>query len=203
MPSQEAINSEYFILASGSEIRKKILSSQGFNFMVKSPEVDEENLKKKLTNLPFESRAEALAEAKAKEVSHKNMGTYVVGADQMCVCDNKIFNKPGNKEIALQNLSVLSGKVHYQYSGISICLGGKVVWSFCDISSLTMKKLSKEELISYIEKDKPYSCAGSYKYESYGADLFSEVKGSKFSILGLALKPLMCAFDELKVSFKK
>ena len=78
-----------------------------------------------------------------------------------------------------------------------------MVWSFCDISSLTMKKLSKEELISYIEKDKPYSCAGSYKYESYGADLFSEVKGSKFSILGLALKPLMCAFDELKVSFKK
>lgn len=203
MSYQEEFKSEYFILASNSEIRKKILSDQGFNFIVEGSNVDEENLKNKLASLSFENKAIALAEAKAKEVSLRNMDIYVVGADQLCVCENKIFNKPGNKEKALKNLSALSGKVHYQYSGISICLGGRVIWSFCDISTLTMKILSNEELKSYVEKDKPYSCAGSYKFESYGASLFSEVKGSKSSILGLALKPLMSAFDELKVSFKK
>tara|TARA_B100000029_G_scaffold491877_1_gene552537 strand:- start:29 stop:640 length:612 start_codon:yes stop_codon:yes gene_type:complete len=203
LSSKEGINSEYFILASGSEIRKKILSEEGFNFIVETSMIDEESLKKEITSLSFQSKAIALAEAKAKEVSKKNLNIYVVGADQLCVCDNKIYNKPGNKEKALKNLNALSGKVHHQYSGISICLEGNVIWSFCDISSLTMKKLSNEELLSYIQKDKPYSCAGSYKYESYGADLFSKVNGSKFSILGLALNPLMSAFDELKISFKK
>ena len=94
MSSEDAPLNESFILASGSEIRKQILSDHGFNFMVQKSEVDEEELKESYKDLPFEERAIKLALAKAKEVSKVYYEKYVLGADQMCVYQNKILNKP-------------------------------------------------------------------------------------------------------------
>ena len=195
------VNSESFILASGSEIRKKILSDHRINFDVQKSEVDEEELKKNILNLPFEERVIKLASAKAKEVSEKNIERYVVGADQMCVCNGRVFNKPGNLENAINNLKLLAGNTHCQYSGISIFLNGKSLWTFCDKATLTMKKLSDEEIMSYVLEDEPYECCGSFKYESLGATLFSKVKGSEYSIQGLAFDPLMNAFKKFGIFF--
>ena len=203
MSSEDASLNESFILASGSEIRKKILSDQRLNFIVQKSEVDEEELKENYKDLPFKKRAIKLALAKAKEVSKVHPNKYVLGADQMCVYKNEIFNKPRNGENAIKSLKLLSGDTHYQYSGIAICLNGKSLWSFCDIAILTMKDLSEDEIRSYVEKDEPYQCAGSYKYESYGSELFSEVKGSSYTIQGLALTPLLKAFEDLGLSFRK
>ena len=201
MSKQDIVNSESFILASGSKIRKKILSDQGINFGVQKSEIDEEELKKNILNLPFEERVIKLASAKAKEVSEINSERYVVGADQMCVCNGTVFNKPGNPENAINNLKLLAGNTHCQYSGISIFLNGKSLWTFCDKATLSMKELSDEEIISYVLEDEPYECCGSYKYESLGATLFSKVKGSEYTVQGLAFVPLINAFKELGISF--
>ena len=194
------VNSEPFILASGSTIRKKILSDHEINFVVQKSEIDEEELKKNILNLPFEERVIKLASAKAKEVSEKNIEHYVVGADQMCVCNGTVFNKPGNLENAINNLKLLAGNTHCQYSGISIFLNGKSLWTFCDTATLTMKELSDEQIMSYVLEDEPYECCGSYKYESLGATLFSKVKGSEYTVQGLAFVPLINAFKELGIS---
>ena len=66
-----------------------------------------------------------------------------------------------------------------------------------------MKDLSENDIRSYVEKDEPYECAGSYKYESHGSELFSEVKGSSYTIQGLALTTLLKAFEDLGLSFRK
>ena len=203
MSSEDAPLNESFILASGSEIRKQILSDHGLNFMVQKSEVDEEELKESYKDLPFEERAIKLALAKAKEVSKVHCEKYVLGADQMCVYQNKILNKPGNAESAVNSLKLLSGATHYQYSGIAICLNGKSLWSYCDTAILTMKDLSENDIRSYVERDEPYECAGSYKYESLGSELFSEVKGASHTIQGLALTPLLKAFEDLGLSFRK
>ena len=200
MSKQDIVNSESFILASGSKIRKKILSDHGINFDVQKSEIDEEELKKNILNLPFEERVIKLASAKAKEVSEINLERYVVGADQMCVCNGTVFNKPGNPENAINNLKLLTGNTHCQYSGISIFLNGKSLWTFCDKATLSMKELSDEEIISYVLEDEPYECCGSYKYESLGATLFSKVKGSEYTVQGLAFVPLINAFKELGIS---
>ena len=118
----------------------------------------------------------------------------------MCVCNDRVFNKPGNLENALNNLKLLAGNTHYQFSGISIFLNGKTLWNFCDTATLTMKELSDEQIMSYVLEDEPYECCGSYKYESLGATLFSKVKGSEYTIQGLAFVPLINAFKELGVS---
>ena len=201
MSKQDIVHSKPFILASGSTIRKKILSDHGINFIVQKSEIDEEELKKNIVNLPFEERVIKLASAKAKEVSEKNIERYVVGADQMCVCNGRVFNKPGNLENSINNLILLAGNTHCQYSGISIFLNGKSLWTFCDTATLTMKKLSDEQIMSYVLKDEPYECCGSYKYESLGATLFSKVKGSEYTVQGLAFVPLINAFKELGISF--
>ena len=200
MSKQDIVNSESFILASGSKIRKKILSDHGINFDVQKSEIDEEELKKNILNLPFEERVIKLASAKAKEVSEKNIERYVVGADQMCVCNGTVFNKPRNQKNAINNLKLLAGNTHCQYSGISIFLNGKSLWTFCDKATLSMKELSDEEIISYVLEDDPYECCGSYKYESLGATLFSKVKGSEYTVQGLAFVPLINAFKELGIS---
>ena len=203
MSSSDTSFNESFILASSSEIRKKILSDQGFDFIVQKSEVDEEILKENYKNLPFEKRAIKLALAKAKEVSEAYRDKYVLGADQMCVYKNNILNKPGNRENAVNSLKLLAGDTHYQYSGIALCLNGKSLWSFCDTAILTMKALSEDEIKSYVDKDEPYQCAGSYKYESHGSKLFSDIKGSPFTIQGLALTPLLKALEDLDLYFKK
>ena len=200
MSKQDIVHSEPFILASGSKIRKKILSDHRINFVVQKSEVDEEELKKNILNLPFEERVIKLASAKAKEISEINLERYVVGADQMCVCNDRVFNKPGNLENALNNLKLLAGNTHYQFSGISIFLNGKTLWNFCDTATLTMKELSDEQIMSYVLEDEPYECCGSYKYESLGATLFSKVKGSEYTVQGLAFVPLINAFKELGIS---
>ena len=69
MSSQEVVNKESFILASGSEIRRKILSDHGINFRVQKSQIDEEELKKNILDLPFDERVIKLASAKAKEIS--------------------------------------------------------------------------------------------------------------------------------------
>ena len=203
MSSSDTSFNESFILASSSEIRKKILSDQGFDFIVQKSEVDEEILKENYKNLPFEKRAIKLALAKAKEVSEAYRDKYVLGADQMCVYKNNILNKPGNRENAVNSLKLLAGNTHYQYSGIALCLNGKSLWSFCDTAILTMKALSEDEIKSYVDKDEPYQCAGSYKYESHGSKLFSDIKGSPFTIQGLALTPFLKALEDLDLYFKK
>ena len=63
--------------------------------------------------------------------------------------------------------------------------------------------LSEDEIKSYVDKDEPYQCAGSYKYESHGSKLFSDIKGSPFTIQGLALTPLLKALEDLDLYFKK
>ena len=182
MSKQEVVHSEPFILASGSKIRKKILLDHGIQFGVQKSKVDEEKLKKNILDLPFEERVIKLASAKAKQISELNLERYVVGADQMCVCNGRVFNKPGNLENALNNLKLLAGNTHYQFSGISIFLNGKTLWNFCDTATLTMKELSDEQIMSYVLEDEPYECCGSYKYESLGATLFSKVKGSEYTL---------------------
>ena len=200
MSKQDIVHSEPFILASGSTIRKKILLDHGIHFDVQKSEVDEEELKENILNLPFDERVIKLASAKAKEISEINLERYVVGADQMCVSNGRVFNKPGNLENAINNLKLLAGNTHCQYSGISIFLNGKSLWTFCDTATLTMKRLSDEHIMSYVLEDEPYECCGSYKYESLGSTLFSKVKGSEYTVQGLAFVPLINAFKELGIS---
>ena len=191
--------SEPIILASGSESRRIMLEDAGLDFKVISSEVNEDTLKQQMTGMPFEEQVVKLAMAKAKEVSDQNQDHIVIGGDQMCVCNNLIFDKPGSVEKAINNLKVLSGTTHYQYSGVCIFKNGEMLWHYYEIVEMNMHKLSDEEIKNYVKLENPIHAAGAYKFESLGCNLFSSVSGSSFTIRGMPLLPLLRKLREMDV----
>ena len=191
--------SEPIILASGSESRRIMLEDAGLDFKVISSEVNEDILKQQMIEMPFEEQVVKLAMAKAKEVSEQNQDHIVIGGDQMCVCNNSIFDKPGSVEKAIKNLQVLSGTTHYQYSGVCIFKNGEMLWDYYEIVEMNMHKLSVEEIKNYVKLENPIHAAGAYKFESLGCNLFSSVSGSSFTIRGMPLLPLLRKLREMDV----
>ena len=187
------------ILASGSESRRVMLEDAGLDFKVISSEVDEDILKQQMTGMSFEEQVVKLAMAKAKEVSEQNQDHIVIGGDQMCVCNNSIFDKPGSVEKAINNLKVLSGTTHYQYSGVCIFKNGEMLWDYYEIVEMNMHKLSDEEIKNYVKLENPIHAAGAYKFESLGCNLFSSVNGSSYTIRGMPLLPLLRKLREIDV----
>lgn len=187
------------ILASGSESRKIMLQDAGLNFEVITSNVDEDLLKNQMKAVPFEEQVIKLAAAKALAVSSENLDQIIIGGDQMCVFNNKVFDKPGSVEKAIANLKILSGTTHYQYSGVCIYKAGKSLWEYSEVVELKMHTLSEEEIINYVNAENPVNAAGAYKFESLGCNLFSSVNGSSHTIRGMPLLPLLKKLREMGV----
>ena len=187
------------ILASGSESRRIMLQDAGLNFEVITSNVDEDLLKNQMKAVPFEEQVIKLAAAKALAVSSENQDQIIIGGDQMCVFNNKVFDKPGSVDKAIANLKILSGTTHYQYSGVCIYKAGKPLWEYSEVVELKMHSLSEEEIINYVNAESPINAAGAYKFESLGCNLFSSVNGSSHTIRGMPLLPLLKKLREMDV----
>ena len=187
------------ILASGSESRKIMLQDAGLNFEIITSNVDEDFLKNQMKAVPFEEQVIKLAAAKALAVSSENQDQIIIGGDQMCVFNNKVFDKPGSVDKAIANLKILSGTTHYQYSGVCLYKAGKPLWEYSEVVELKMHTLSEEEIINYVNAESPINAAGAYKFESLGCNLFSSVNGSSHTIRGMPLLPLLKKLREMDV----
>ena len=187
------------ILASGSQSRKIMLEDAGIIFKTITSEVDEDSLKIKIASMPFKQQVIELAKAKAKVVSFSNPGNIVIGGDQMCIFENKVFDKPGSEEKAISNLKLLSGTTHFQHSGVCIYKDGKSLWEYSEVVKMNMHDLSDEEIINYVKLENPIHAAGAYKFESLGCNLFSSVDGSSYTIRGMPLLPLLNELRNLNI----
>ena len=187
------------ILASGSRIRRQLLEGVGLQFQVINSNVDEDLLKQELHGKPFEEQVIRLATEKARTIGINNPDAFVIGSDNMCTIDDKIFDKPIDHEDAVNHLSSLSGKKHYQNNGISIFHERKEVWSNFDLTELEMKELSLQEIEDYLNLDKPYSACGCYHFESNGKDLFTSINGLESTVMGLAMEHLIEKLNQLGV----
>ena len=183
------------ILASASGIRLKILNDFGFNVKVEIANIDEDEIKNSLLAEKFTSFdiSRALAETKAKKISSKINDQIVLGADQVLDLEGKIFNKPENMELAVNLLNRLSGKKHSLYSSICLSKNGSTIWMHTEQTILKMKKLSDSFIKDYLKKIgletiKKY---GVYQIEGVGKDLFEEIKGDEYSVMGMPIKQLI------------
>ena len=179
------------ILASNSESRLKILQETGIDFIQLKSNLDEATIKEKYKKKNANFIATKLAEAKALFISNENRKSYVIGADQICISKGKIFSKPKNKKLAIEQLSELNGKTHKLISAFSICYDNQIVYSYVEEVKLKMRKLSKKSIKDYVEIDLPISSCGSYRFEANGKYLFSDVVGNTSTILGLPILPLI------------
>ena len=158
------------ILASKSEVRKKILNQNGINCKVMPANVDEKMVKESLLKekvMP-EIISKNLAELKANKVSEKKPNEIILGADSVLDLNGELISKPTNRKEALTILQKLNGKKHQLISSVCISKNGSMIWNFTDASTLTMKQLNSDEIKSYLARirDKELYAYGVYQIEA-------------------------------------
>lgn len=182
------------VLASGSQIRRQIMEQAGLDFEVIVKPVDEAAIKTAMLAEGSKIRdiADALAEAKARRVSALESG-LVIGADQIMEMDGQLFDKPADITAARERLLAMRGKTHHLIGAVVICENGQPVWRNLSKTSLTVRNFSEAFLDDYIraEGELLTKSVGAYRFEGRGSQLFSKVEGDFFSILGLALLPVL------------
>ena len=172
------------ILASQSPARKKLLQSLGVPFKVIHPKVDE---------APYQSQikdtrvlCQTLARLKAQSIQQKQ--AFVIGCDQMAHLNGQSFGKPKTKEKAIQTLKLLQGKTHELISALCIQKPDGSLFENVIVSHMTMRSLTQKQIENYLDKDRPYQCAGSYTIEGLGISLFEKIQSPDFNaIIGLPL----------------
>jgi septum formation protein len=161
-----------------------------------APMVDEETIKQSLLDHHLGARdiADALAEAKAVKLSSKFPQAFVIGADQTLErADGSMLDKPESQADAVAQLTQMAGATHKLYSAVVVAEKGEPVWRFLATSRMTMRPLSDDFITDYVEThwNAIRHCVGCYQIESAGAQLFSQIQGGHFDIMGMPLLPLL------------
>ena len=190
------------ILASKSEVRKKILLENGISCNVEPSKVDEDIIKESLLKegATPEIISKNLAELKANKISNRNPNELVLGADSIIDLDGQIISKPKSREEAFNILKKMRGKSHFLISSVCISKKGNMIWNYTDKAELVMKDFNDTELKNYLSKisDKILYAYNVYQIEGEGKKLFSEIKGDKNTIMGLPIAKIKSYLQEHK-----
>ena len=190
------------VLASKSEIRKKILLENGIPCSVEPSQVDEDIIKESLLKegTTPEIISKNLAELKANKVSNKLPEELVLGADSVIDLSGEIISKPKSREEAFNILKKMRGKSHFLISSVCISKRGRMIWNHTDKAELFMKNFNDDELKKYLSKisDKNLYAYNVYQIEGEGKNLFSDIKGDKNTIMGLPIDKIKNYLKEYK-----
>ena len=182
------------ILASKSEVRKKILDQNNIDTEVIPANIDEDQIKESLLkeNATPKIISKNLAELKANKISKKNPDQLVLGADSVIDLNGELISKPINRDNAFKILKKLNGQKHQLISSVCISKNGSMIWNSTDAATLTMKQLNSDEIKSYLEKirDKELYAYGVYQIEANGRSLFLKMEGDEDTIMGLPIKQI-------------
>ena len=173
------------ILASTSPFRRDLLARLGLPFDVQAPDVEE-------TRLDGEEApvlVARLAELKARAVARREAAGLKSGSDQAAVLDGAIIGKPGEQGQATAQLRQASGRTITFYTGLCLLDSASgqrqlAVESF----RVVFRALTPAGIESYLRRERPYHCAGSFKSEGLGIALFDRLEGDDpTSLIGLPL----------------
>ncbi len=173
------------VLASTSPYRRALLGRLGLTFTTASPEVDETGA----ADEPAEALVTRLAEAKARAVAPTHPEALIIGSDQVAVIDGRVLGKPGNREAAIAQLERASGKTATFYTGL--CLFNAATGRARTLNEpfrVHFRNLTPDQIAGYVDLEKPYDCAGSFKSEGLGIALFARLDGDDpNALIGLPL----------------
>ena len=183
-----------FLLASKSSSRYRLLKNAGLTFQTATPSCDEDHIKAQLlkSKISIQNFAKHLAREKAMSVSNKT-NNLVVGSDTIIIFQNTLINKAKNLSQAKSKLKKLSGKKHKIISAVSVCHKEKQIWSAQQESTVTLRKLSTDQIDHYLKKTgkEILSSVGCYQAEKLGPQIIKSIKGDFFNVLGFPLFPFL------------
>ncbi len=192
------------VLASGSASRKAMLEAAGVGFEIVRTALDERALEAGLGEADPMKICVALSEAKAAAVSGEMPGRLVLGSDSLVTVEGRRFDKPASRDEAAEHLRFFSGKWMELHSAAALVRDGGRVWFHYASAGLLVRQLSASFIESYLEAEWPAvsGCVGVFRIEARGVQLFSNIEGDHFTVLGMPLLPVLEAlreFGELEV----
>jgi septum formation protein len=172
MPDPSAPPIRPLILASTSRYRAALLERFGLPFTSEDPRVEESTRKGETPR----ARAFRLAESKAEAIAIRFPNALVIGGDQVPATSTTILDKPGTAANCREQLKLLSGSTAEFYTACTVrCVEAGVKLSHVDTTAVKLRPLSDAEIDRYIEREKPFDCAGGFKAEALGITLFERI----------------------------
>ncbi len=185
------MDSESFILASGSPRRRQLLAEAGYRFRVVSSEVEEwEDPLADPGQLVLEN-----ARRKAAAVAALHPGEVVLAADTTVALDGTVFGKPADVEQAFAFLSTLSGRAHQVFTGVVLEADGER-FHCVETSEVTFRALSEAEIRDYINSVAVFDKAGGYAIQEGGERIVESYEGSLTNIIGLPMEAVKELFRQ-------
>jgi septum formation protein len=175
------------VLASGSAIRRKLLADAGVRFTVDPADLDEDGLVRGIDD-PAE-QARQLAIAKARHVSRRHPGAFVLGGDQVGVLDDGTpLQKPRDPEHHVSLLRSLSGRRHTFHPAVALVRDGVVLAEDRAVVVVRMRSFSDGCARAYVATGEGRGSCGGYESEHRAAQLIDAVDGDLQAVLGFPLR---------------
>ena len=177
------MNAPPLILASTSPYRRELLGRLGLPFGTARPEVDEAP---RAGEAP-DALALRLAVAKARAVAALHPGAAVIGSDQVADFDGRPLGKPGSRAAAIAQLAAMSGRAVAFRTAVAVASGEHVATAM-DTTLVRFRTLATDEIERYVDAERPFDCAGSFKSEGLGITLFEAIEATDpTALVGLPL----------------
>lgn len=173
------------ILASGSPRRRELLAHIYSEYRVIPADIDETVP----LGTPPERVGELIACDKTLHVQQQHTGSLIIGADTVVAVDGIVLGKPADAEDARRMLSLLSGRAHCVYTGVSLRLGAKA-YSFTQCTKVWFYPLSEQEITAYLATGEVFDKAGAYGIQGEGCLLVEKLEGDYFNVMGLPVARL-------------
>lgn len=198
------------VLASGSQRRRELLTMCGYDYEIIVSNADET-----IDENDPESFVRALSLRKAKEVFDRLSAAgrrdfAVIGSDTVVAFQKDgetkpvIIGKPKDAEDAVRVLSMLSGKTHRVFTGVSVIADipdenaaaqcsirkKEEIQTECSITEVTFETLSPDEITDYVNSGDPLDKAGSYGIQGPFGMFVREIRGNYFTVIGMPIPVL-------------
>ena len=184
------------ILASASPRRRELLTQIGLDFTVMPSDVEENPV----STLPQDIVIE-LSKEKARDVWNRigQSDCLVISADTVVAIDGEILGKPEDEADAARMLELLSGKEHQVYTGVTLVWideeGKQKEYSFYVCTNVVMYRMSRAQILTYVQSGEPMDKAGAYGVQSKAAAFIKAIRGEYSNVVGL---PVGRLYQEMK-----
>lgn len=190
------------ILASESPRRKALLELAGVPFEMVAKSTDESfPADMKVEEVPvFVARHKAIAVNKYLDEAYhgQHRSKTILAADTVVVLDNKIINKPEDRQHAIKMLTALAGKKHRVITGVILLRDDQEI-TFSDITEVEFHPLTTEQIERYVDECKPFDKAGAYAIQEWiGAVGIKCIHGDFYNVMGLPVSRVVQELENLE-----
>lgn len=183
------------ILGSKSPRRQALIKELGFDFEIRTKEVEEIYPEELNIRLVPEYLAKLKASSLENDISDNEI---LLTSDTVVILKNQLLGKPKNRTESIQMLKNLSGNMHEVITGVYL-YSTSIQKTLSSITKVYFSELTEEEIENYVDTFEPYDKAGSYGIQEWiGYIGISKIEGCYYNVMGL---PLHDIYKVLKTDF--